>query len=228
MALDWNNIFLKDLDWIYAIEIIVRTLLMFSVILIFLRLTGKKGVRQLSIFEVAIIIALGSAAGDPMINNENAIIPSLVVFSTILLFYRLVTWAAAKKEKFESILEGDPVYVVENGMFVILDSDEHTFGKDEFFSEMRQQSVEHVGQIQTAILETNGNLSLFYFEDDQVRAGLPILPKAYEKRSKQINFPGSYACTACGNVEMIKTNTHQCGRCNKIEWVASVSTLRKA
>ena len=63
MEFDWNKIFLSDLDWSFTLEIIFRTVVMFALILIMLRLSGKKGVRQLSIFEVAIIIALGSAAG---------------------------------------------------------------------------------------------------------------------------------------------------------------------
>ncbi|RZK76528.1 MAG: DUF421 domain-containing protein, partial [Pedobacter sp.] len=52
--------FLNDLDGSLILEIGLRTIIMFTFVLIFLRSTGKKGVRQLSIFEVAIIISLGS------------------------------------------------------------------------------------------------------------------------------------------------------------------------
>ena len=62
---------LHDLDGACAAEIGLRTLVMFTVILLFLRLFGKKGVRQLSIFEVAIVIGLGSEAGDPLSNEQN-------------------------------------------------------------------------------------------------------------------------------------------------------------
>src|SRR3954464_14404634 len=81
---DWNAVFLGDLDFSFGIEIVVRTLIMFIMVLLMLRLSGKKGVRQLSLFEVAIIIALGSAAGDPMFNKDIAIVPALLVFVTIL------------------------------------------------------------------------------------------------------------------------------------------------
>lgn len=81
-----------------------------------LRLSGKKGVRQLSIFEVAIIITLGSAAGDPMFNNEFAILPSLLVFMITLAFHRALTYFASKNEKFENVLEGEAVYIIEDGM----------------------------------------------------------------------------------------------------------------
>ncbi len=223
---DWHKIFLNDLNWSLAGEIVLRTFIMFTFILIFLRLSGKKGVRQLSIFEVAIIIGLGTAAGDPMLNGNNAILPAIIVFSIILIFYRLLTWLATMSERFETILEGDPMYVIEEGLFVVLDQSKHTFAKDEFFSEMRQQSIEHLGQVKTAILETTGTVSFFYFTDEEVKPGLPVLPKVYGKRSKQIASPGKYACTYCGNVEQIDADKHNCGRCQKDEWVEAIKTLR--
>ncbi|GAB4017570.1 DUF421 domain-containing protein [Spirosoma migulaei] len=226
MMIDLKTVFLADLDWSLALQIVLRTLIMFSVILIFLRLSGKKGVSQLSIFEVAIIIGLGSAAGDPMANPDNAIVPALIVFATILLFYRCITWMASRNEQFETLLEGDPVYVIEEGVFV-LDSGENTFAKDEFFAEMRQQNIEHLGQVQTAILETNGNLSFFYYADEDVQPGLPVLPKLYHKKSSSLSQGGQYACTTCGQIEQITASHHTCPRCQQTEWVQAVQTQRR-
>ncbi|MGI4897411.1 MAG: DUF421 domain-containing protein [Janthinobacterium lividum] len=223
---DWHKIFVNDLNWSLAGEIALRTFIMFTMILVFLRMSGKKGVRQLSIFEVAIIIGLGSAAGDPMFNGDNAILPAVIVFVIILAFYRLLTWIATKSERFEIILEGDPMYVIEDGMFAVLNQSDHTFAKDEFFSEMRQQNIEHLGQVKTAILETTGSVSFFYYTDEEVKPGLPVLPKVYGKRSKHIPAPGEYACTYCGNVEQIDADKHTCDRCKKEEWVAAIETTR--
>jgi uncharacterized membrane protein YcaP (DUF421 family) len=226
MTINFNEVFLAELDWSLALQIVIRTLIMFSFILVFLRLSGKKGVSQLSIFEVAIIIGLGSAAGDPMANPDDAIVPALIVFATILLFYRGITWVASRNEKFETLLEGDPVYVIEEGVFV-LQADEHTFAKDEFFAEMRQQNIEHLGQVQTAILETNGNLSFFYYADEDVQPGLPVLPKLYHQKSKSLSQRGQYACTTCGQIEEIEAPHHSCPRCEQTEWVLAVQTPRR-
>ena len=223
--MDWQALFINDLDWEFAIEIVIRTLIMFAIILIFLRISGKKGVRQLSIFEVAIIIGLGSAAGDPMSNKDNAIIPALLVFITILGFYRLITWFAIKNEKFEKVLEGEPVYIIEDGIFN-LDAGDETYAKDEFFSEMRQQSIEHLGQVRTAILEPNGNVSFLFYEDDQVKPGLPVMPKLYKQKQKNISKKGDYACSFCGNIEHINEGPKKCERCEKEEWVKAIDTCR--
>lgn len=227
MDFDLHSLFIKKLDWSLTLEIVIRTLIMFTLILTFLRLSGKKGVRQLSIFEVAIIIGLGSAAGDPMANPDNAILPALVVFGTILAFYRLITWIAARSEGFESVLEGDPLYVIEEGRFILVEGSDRTFAKDEFFAEMRQQNIEHLGQVQTAILETNGTVSFFYYPDEEVKPGLPVLPKVYHQKSRQVERSGPYACTRCGQVESLPPGQHQCFRCGQSEWVGAMQSRRR-
>jgi uncharacterized membrane protein YcaP (DUF421 family) len=223
---DWEKIILGDLDFSFALEIVIRALIMFIMVLLILRLSGKKGVRQLSLFEVAIIISLGSAAGDPMFNQDVAILPAVIVFATILLFYRLITYFASKSEKFEKLLEGDSMYIIEDGRSVVMDQQAHTFAKDEFFSEMRQQSIEHVGQVRTAILESNGSVSFYYYSDDDVNYGLPIVPKVYRNKAFDINDKGIYACTYCADTKELEPGRHQCERCSNKEWVSAINTLR--
>jgi uncharacterized membrane protein YcaP (DUF421 family) len=225
MDLDWKKILINNLDLTLTFEIALRTLIMFIMVLVFLRLSGKKGVRQLTIFEVAIIIALGSAAGDPMFNEEMAILPSLIVFAIIILVYRAITYLAAKSEKFETMLEGEPMYIIEDGIFTLQEEHDNTFAKDEFFAEMRNLSIEHVGQIRTAILETNGRVSFYYYADEEVKEGLPILPKPYSKKSIIVDTKGTYACTKCGKTALLSASSN-CERCDNSEWVHAIRTVR--
>lgn len=220
-----EKVFLHDLDFSYALEIIFRTTIMFVIILVFLRMTGKKGIRQLSIFEVAIIIALGSAAGDPIIVQDMAIIPSLIAFTSTLILYRFITYLAARNTKVESIIEGKPVYVIEDGMFSLETKEAHTLGKDEFFAEMRERNVSQLGQVKTAILETNGKLSIFYFEEKDVKYGLPILPKEYHQKSNRVETSGRYACTNCGYVSQLELDS-SCERCKDSQWVPATNERR--
>jgi len=226
MNLNWNEIFVGELNISYITEIFIRTIIMFILVLVILRLSGKKGVRQLSLFEVAIIIALGSAAGDPMFNQENPILPSVIVFAIIIIIYRIITYFASKSEKFEDLVEGEPLYVIEEGQFVLGIKNDHTFAKDEFFAEMRQESIEHVGQVKTAILETTGNISFYYFSDEEVVYGLPVLPKAYNKKLTTIVYEDMYSCTYCGYSTLLQKGPNDCKRCNHNEWVKAIKTVR--
>lgn len=224
--MEWQQVFLKDLDGALALEILVRTLVMFAFILLLLRASGKKGVRQLSIFEVAIIIALGSAAGDPMFHQEDAIVPSLIVFAAILGFYRLITWLAARYEKFESVLEGDPVVIIEHGEISLNNKGKSPFAKDEFFAEMRAKGIEHMGQVRLGILETNGTVSFFYYPDEEVKPGLPVLPPTHYEECAEISCEGEYSCCYCANTVKLRTGQHTCKRCKQTKWVKSLTSKR--
>ena len=104
--MDWASIFIHDTTWVFAIEILIRVVVMFTLIISFLRFTGKRGVRQLSIFELTIILSLGSIAGDPMFTEDLPIIQAVLIMSTVILLYRLCTWAMMKFNPVENLLEG--------------------------------------------------------------------------------------------------------------------------
>ena len=88
--------------------------------------------------------------------------------------------------------------------------------------------VTHLGQLEYAILETNGSVSIIYYPDDEVKWGLPVLPHLCAEKSIQISKEGIYACAYCGHIEEIKTPAEEleCKECSKNEWVAAINDTR--
>ncbi|MER2164216.1 MAG: YetF domain-containing protein, partial [Psychrobacter alimentarius] len=158
--MDWASIFIHDTTWVFAIEILIRVVVMFTLIISFLRFTGKRGVRQLSIFELTIILSLGSIAGDPMFTEDLPIIQAVLIMSTVIVLYRVCTWAMMRFNPVENLLEGKSLYIVEDGVLVMDKVKKGKMSHDEFFAEMRQQGVEHLGQVRTGLLEADGNFSI--------------------------------------------------------------------
>src|SRR5215211_890000 len=88
LQVNWKDLLIGEQEWGFLPEAAIRSLVMFVVILVSLRLLGKRGVKQLSVFELGVIIGLGSAAGDPMFYKEVGLLPALVVFAIVLTMYR--------------------------------------------------------------------------------------------------------------------------------------------
>ena len=210
--MDWASIFIHDTTWTFAVEIFIRVVIMFSMIILFLRFTGKRGVRQLSIFELTIILSLGSIAGDPMFTEDLPIIQAVLIMSTVIGLYRLCTWVMMKYQPFEDFMEGNAIYIVEDGQLVLDKIKEGKMSNDEFFAEIRQQGIEHLGQIRTGLLETDGNLSILLYTDEQVRYGLPLFPKQH-KATQTVKPNINYACMICGYVTYLLEANHLCPRC---------------
>lgn len=223
---EWNRLFFNELPEIFILEVIFRSTVMFTILLLTLKLAGKRGVKQLSIFETVIIIALGSAAGDPMFYEDVGIVPAAIVFLTIIILYRAVTWLTGKSKKFEEFIEGKTECLIQDGKFSISSFKKETLAQDEFFSELRIRSIEHLGQVKHAFIETSGEVSVFFYEDKDVQFGLPILPAAFNEKSKIITADGIHACTFCGHTEEQKPGTARCKICKKEEWVPAIKTLR--
>jgi len=226
--LEWDRVLFNEMPVVFLLEVILRSTVMFTFLLIALRITGKRGVKQLSIFEIVIIISLGSAAGDPMFYKDVGIIPALVVFSTVILLYRTITWLTGKNAWFEKLIEGKTVCLIHEGRFSVTEFAKESLAQDEFFSELRVKSIEHLGQVRNAYLEPSGEVSVFYFEDEEVKYGLPLLPELYNKKSKTILKDGYYACSFCGHTEEHKTGTAVCPVCKREEWVKAIKNLRLA
>ena len=225
---DWQKFLMGEEEWVFIAEVIFRAAIMFIVALSALRILGKRGVRQISIFELVVIITLGSAAGDPMFYKDVGILPALGVFTVIVSLYYSVTYLVGKSKKFERLIEGKPVCLIQDGSFSIENFRKEALAQDEFFAELRIKGTSQLGQIEQAIIETNGDISIFYYADEDVKAGLPILPGTFSDQGVEIQSAGTYACTFCGNTEMIATATikHVCKKCKKDKWVKASSRKR--
>lgn len=222
--LDWASIFIHDTTWNFAAEIAVRTVFMFCLIILFLRSTGKRGIRQLSIFELTIILSLGSIAGDPMFTEDLPLIQAILITSIVLVLYRLSTGLAIKFKFFENLLEGQPTYVVEDGLLVLEELCSGKMSHDEFFAEMRDYGVRHLGQVEVGLLETDGEFSVLLFPPEKTQYGLPIFPKEF-KATNVLEHEQPYACMHCGHVAYISTLKQKCERCqNNLGWAKALNT----
>ncbi|MEO6346285.1 MAG: YetF domain-containing protein [Aquaticitalea sp.] len=223
---EWPRVLMNDLPLAFLLEVVFRSIVMFLILLVFLRLAGKRGVKQLSVFEVVIIVGLGSAVGDPMLYDNVGLLPGIVVVIVVILFYRLITILTAKFKWVERFLEGEPKCLIKDGEFVLNSLNKENLASNEFFSELRNNSVEHLGQIRFAYLETSGEVSIFYNKDEDVTYGLPILPELFKASKKEVTIEAHYGCTFCGHIQYIKAKTQTCERCRKEEWVKALNSVR--
>ncbi len=198
------RILLADAHWLFLFEVILRSVFMFIFALIFMRFLGRRAIHQLTSFDLLLIIALGSAMGDPMIYPDVAILWSVFGIGTILVLYRIQNTLANRFPWYEDLTEGTPVKIITNG---ILDSEElkkHTPTQDDLFLLLRNQGVRSLGEIEVAYLERDGSLSVFKFRAGKQKPGLPTISEDMidawnpHKAGTQVEESGFYSCYKTG------------------------------
>jgi uncharacterized membrane protein YcaP (DUF421 family) len=211
----------------FLLEVVFRSFVMFIVVLCTLRILGKRGVHQLSVFELVIILTLGSAGGDPMFYKDVGLLPPILVFLMITILYRAAIELAEKNRKFERFIESRPSCIIEDGRVLIENLKPEPLTHDDLFTELRMEGVSQLGQLRRAYLEPSGELSVFFFPDDQVKSGLPIFPELLENKLSTIPHKGEYACMYCTQVEQLKEgNTPECPVCKSNCWVKASDEKR--
>lgn len=227
LDLNWHDVFLGKEDWSFLLNVAVRTFVMFLVILIGLRLLGKRGIQQLSVFELGVIIGLGSAAGDPMFYSSVGLLACMLVFVVVVALYHILKYLISRSDRLESWVEGKPVQVLKEGELILSKLHSETISLPELFVQLRQSNITHLGQVQQAILEPTGDVSIFYYPDEEVRYGLPVLPALYEQKTKQIKTLDHWACTHCGHTMILEpAEEAKCPVCGQKEWTKAITGKR--
>lgn len=225
----WQELLLGGEDWSFLAETVLRTTIMFTVIVVSLRLLGKRGIKQLSVFELGVIIGLGSAAGDPMFYKDVGLLPGILVFTMVISLYRLITYLINRSRRFETLVEGHPTCIIKDGEFIVENFKKEPIAFDELFTQLRLHSIAHLGQVEQAVLENNGEVSVYYFEEKDLRYGLPILPDTPEYNTHSLPQDGMYACTHCGRPQALKSaGAAPCVRCGKNNWKQASKRKRNA
>src|SRR5690606_9677479 len=110
----------------------------------------------LSVFELIVIVGLGSAAGDPMFYKDVPLLHALITFIIILLLYLFINYLSGKNHLLSVWLQGETKCVFSNSIINTETLKKEGLNTEELFSELRIKGIEHLGQVKRIYLEFSG------------------------------------------------------------------------
>lgn len=229
---DVKRMLMGDEEPLFLLEIAVRTAIIFVYTLLLLRLLGKRGVAQLSLLEVTIIIGLGSAVGDPMFDANVPLIHGMLVIGVIVGLYLGFMRLLRKSERFERFFEGSATCLVKDGRIDTKALDRERLSQEELFEILRLAGITHLGEVKRAYLEQSGAMSTFAFPPKEVKPGLPVVPPwdiadraTFDAADDVVLGEGAFACRACGEVleRAAAEKLPRCPRCRRTIWTRATA-----
>jgi uncharacterized membrane protein YcaP (DUF421 family) len=163
---DLHRIVIGDHPPLFYAEIALRSASIFVVALALLRMSGKRSLGQLSPVDLLIIIALGSAVGDPMFYDDVPVLQGLAVVAVVALITFMIARIAQGHRGFERLVDSTSVILVDHGKV-----DEAALRR-ELFEILRQHDVMSLADVRLAILEPSGTLSVLTNDDAQRADGI--------------------------------------------------------
>jgi uncharacterized membrane protein YcaP (DUF421 family) len=177
-------------DTIY-LSVALRTILAFFAILLVTRILGKEQMGELTFYEYVTGITIGSLAADMAtitIISPWVILTSLVMFAALTF---LMGYVSLKNRAARKLLEGEPTLVIQNGKILAKSMAGCRYNIDDLLLQLRTQGVFSISDVEFAVLESNGQLSVLRKSQKQpvTREDLKI-PTDYEGLSSEVIVDG--------------------------------------
>ena len=155
-----------------------RTVVLYTMLILAVRIMGKRQIGQMEPSEFVVAMLVADLAAIPMQNNAiplvNGLVPMLVVMGLELILSHL----SLKSIRLRKMLCGKPVILIDNGRIVQENLRRTQVTLDELSGHLREKDVLDIQTVQYAILETNGNLSVFPYPAEQPAAAKDAKVKA--------------------------------------------------
>lgn len=143
------------------IVIFVRTIIMYLLILAVMRLSGKRQVGELQLSELVVTILISELAAIPMQDTSVPVSHGIISIVTLVSLEVIFSCIGMKSIKIRKLMEGRPSILIDNGTVDQQEMKKLRFTIDDLIESLRQCGVMRIDQVNYAILETNGKMSVF-------------------------------------------------------------------
>ena len=177
-------------DLMYYLIIIGKTLLFYVLLIIFMRIMGKREVGELGIFDIIVFFIISELFSISISNPKISVFMSIVPIIVIVLLQILTSKLCLKSTKFRELIDGKPSLIIVNGKIDLVELKKQRYNIDDLLLQLRDKNIDSPSVIKYAILESNGKLSVFKEEDMLTLYPLPIIKNGIidEKILKILNI----------------------------------------
>lgn len=220
---DWSRILIGEVPPIFLLEVVIRIFVLYLLLIVSLRIMGKRMSAMISRNEMIAMISLAAAIGIPVQDPENGLLPAFIIAGVVIGVQRVISTKTLKNPGFESMIMGEINPLVQDGRLELKNMEKSKISRERIITEFRVKSVINLGKVQRAYLEANGAFTIYLYEDEE-KEGLCILPdwdKEFLEEMKVVN--SSYACGSCGNI--VKSQNEpvlNCDHCDHKQWLKAI------
>lgn len=152
-----------------GVEIVVRSLVVYLATLVGLRLMGKRELGQMTVFDLVVILLIANAVQNAMVGPDTSLIGGVLSAFVILAANRIVAGVRLRSKRVKAFVEGTPTVLIENGQFITPHLDKEGLDRAEVEMAIREHGVASLNEVQLAVLETDGSISIVPTDSKVVR-----------------------------------------------------------
>jgi uncharacterized membrane protein YcaP (DUF421 family) len=162
-----------------ALQIALRTGVIYLVVLIGVRLSGKREVGQMTPFDLTLLLLLSNSVQNAMTGPDTSLIGGIVAASTLLLVNYLVGTLSGTSRVFRRVVEGQPSLLIHDGKPIESHMEKEHVSTDELERALREHGIADVRDVALAVLEVDGSISCLKYDEIKPDANTHLVRRRF-------------------------------------------------
>jgi uncharacterized membrane protein YcaP (DUF421 family) len=143
-----------------ALDIVIRTLLVYLLILIGLRLSGKREIGQMTVFDLVVLLLISNAVQNAMVGPDTSLTGGVLAAVVLLVLNAFVARMRLKWPRLRRLVEGTPTLLVLHGEVISEHLRREGLDEDTLMAALREHGIAEVSGVDMAVLEIDGSISV--------------------------------------------------------------------
>jgi uncharacterized membrane protein YcaP (DUF421 family) len=154
--------------------ILFRTLMLYALILVIFRIMGKREIGELSVLDLVVYIMIAEIAAMAIENTKAPLINTIMPILILVIVQISLAIISLKSKKFRDLVDGEPTIIINNGKIDEKAMKAQRYNFDDLLLQLREKDVGNIADVEFAILEPSGKLSVIQKQDEGGLA-LPLI-----------------------------------------------------
>src|SRR5881227_3713864 len=157
-------------NWHTALEIAGRTTAVYVLVLIGIRLTGKREVGQMTPFDLTLLLLISNSVQNAMTGPDNSLIGGIAAAVTLLLMNYVIAELSGANRRFRKFVQGQPSLLIHDGQVITAHMAKEHVSMDELQRALRAHGISSYHDVALAVLEVDGSISFLKYDEIQPTA----------------------------------------------------------
>jgi uncharacterized membrane protein YcaP (DUF421 family) len=147
------------------LEIALRTAVIYIVVLLGIRLSGKREVGQMTPFDLALLLLISNSVQNAMTGSDTSLLGGVVAAATLLILNYFIAEVSGGNRRFRKMIQGQPSLLVHDGQVIMPHMTKEHVSMDELERALREHGIASYHDVALAVLEVDGSISCLKYDE---------------------------------------------------------------
>ena len=161
------------------LQVILRTAVIYSVVLLGVRLSGKREVGQMTPFDLTLLLLISNAVQNAMTGPDTSLLGGVVAAATLLVLNYFIAEISGGNRRFRKFVQGQPSLLIHDGQVLASHMAKEHVSMDELQRALREHGIASYHDVALAVLEVDGSISCLKYDEIKPDANTHLVRRKF-------------------------------------------------